>query len=435
MDFEQVCVVGLGYIGLPTSAVLASKDLRVSGVDTNALVVATINRGEIHIVEPDLAELVQNVVRTGHLTAMSTPVAASVYLITVPTPFDKDHQPDLSFVEQATFAIAPYLSAGNTIILESTSPVGTTNKIAEWLHAARPDLNIPGFAAVDESEQIYIAYCPERVLPGRILTELVHNDRVIGGLDAASATKAQQLYRIFCQGEIVLTDARTAEMTKLTENAFRDVSIAFANELANICDTLHINVWELIRLANHHPRVNILQPGPGVGGHCIAVDPWFIIDSAPEDSKLIRAAREVNDGRPGKVLAKIQAALVEKPKATIACLGLAFKANVDDLRESPAMSIVESLAKQVSNNILVVEPHIDALPAKLTVFPHVQLLNLTEASQRADILVVLVKHDAFSEMTFHQKANQKIIDVLGLVTVAEKPLNFISNNQAEAMVQ
>lgn len=414
MDFGRVCVMGLGYIGLPTAAMLASKGLQVSGVDIRPDVVDSINRGEIHIVEHDLDVLVRSVVQSGHLGAALVPSEADVFLIVVPTPFTEDHQPDLRYVEQATLAIAPHLLPGNTIILESTSPVGTTAKIAALLHQARPDLNIPGFAAAQEGEQLHIAYCPERVLPGKILTELINNDRIVGGIDQASAIKAQQLYKIFCVGEILLSDARTAEMTKLTENAFRDVNIAFANELANICDTLEINVWELIKLANHHPRVNILQPGPGVGGHCIAVDPWFIIDSAPEEARLIRTAREVNDARPDKVLAKILAVLKSRPDATIACLGLAFKADVDDLRESPAMAIVEKLAKQIKNKILVVEPYIKNLPKPLSPFEKIIHVTLEQGLHDAQVIVVLVGHKEFAAISTDLLQNKTLLDICGL---------------------
>ncbi len=413
MDFNKVCVIGLGYIGLPTAAMIASKGLSVTGVDINPGLISAISAGICPIGERDLAALVYSMVKSGLLTSSLVPCAADIYIIAVPTPFKENHQPDLSYVEAVTSTIAPFLTHGNLVILESTSPVGSTEKIATLLHSLRPDLVIPGFKAPNQSEQLYIAHCPERVLPGKILSELVKNDRIIGGLDEPSSLKAQQLYEIFCLGEIVLTDARAAEMAKLTENAFRDVNIAFANELANICDTLNIDVRELIKLANHHPRVAILQPGPGVGGHCIAVDPWFIIDSAPLDAKLIRTAREVNDGRPDKILAQIHQALTEKPGAIIACLGLAYKANVGDLRESPAVKIVEKLASAVTNTILVVEPYIEVLPDNLSRIPYVQLENFHEAYQKADIIVLLVGHDAFLGLSSLRCEEKIIVDAIG----------------------
>lgn len=414
MGFKRVCVLGLGYIGLPTAAMLASKGLAVSGVDIRPSVIDSLNRGQTHVAECGLDALVRSNVEVGRLSAALVPSAADVFLIAVPTPLKENHKPDLGCVEQASLTIAPYLVPGNTIILESTSPVGTTHRIAALLHQARPDLNIPGYETANAAEQLYIAHCPERVLPGQILSELVSNARIIGGLDQPSALKVQQLYQLFSQGDILLTDARTAEMAKLTENAFRDVNIAFANELANICDALDMDVWELIKLANHHPRVNILKPGPGVGGHCIAVDPWFIIDSAPHEAKLMRAARIVNDDRPYKVLAKVHEALIAKPHAIIACLGLSYKANVDDLRESPAVTIVEKLASQVTNKMLVVEPHINQLPDKLRLFTHLHFMNFEDACQQADLFVILVGHDEFLTLDTLASEEKTIIDTLGL---------------------
>jgi UDP-N-acetyl-D-mannosaminuronic acid dehydrogenase len=413
MLFQHVCVIGLGYIGLPTSSILATQGVKVTGVDISPSVVDTINSGNIHIVERDLDVLVRSAVHSGNLRATLTACEADAFILAVPTPFKDGHKPDLSYIEKATHAIAPYIKPGNLIILESTSPVGTTEKVAKWLYALRPDLVIPGFST-DLINQIFLTYCPERVLPGRILQELVSNDRVIGGIDAASAQKAKAFYGVFCQGKILLTDARTAEMVKLSENAFRDVNIAFANELANICDNLNINVWELIKLANHHPRVNILQPGPGVGGHCIAVDPWFSVDSAPSDAKLIRAAREVNDGRPEKILAQIHAALKHNPTATIACLGLSFKANIDDLRESPAVDIVVQLAQHVNNGILVVEPYIEALPEPLINFKNVNLVPFEEGLAKADILILLVNHAFFVKPDSSVLQNKTLLDYRGV---------------------
>jgi len=331
MTFGTIAVVGLGYIGLPTAAVFASRKRRVIGIDVNTHVVETINRGEVHIVEPDLDMLVHAAVTEGYLRATTVAEPADAFLIAVPTPFKANHEPDLSYIESASKAIAPVLEAGDLVILESTSPVGATERMAAWLAEARPDLTFPQTAG--EASDIRIAHCPERVLPGHVLSELVHNDRVIGGMTPRCSEVATSLYKIFVEGECVNTNARTAEMCKLTENSFRDVNIAFANELSMVCDKLDVDVWELIRLANRHPRVNILQPGPGVGGHCIAVDPWFIVSQAPEQSRLIRTAREVNDSKPAWVLAKVRSHIEDLIASTgktrssirIACLGLASR--------------------------------------------------------------------------------------------------------------
>ena len=344
--FETISIVGLGYIGLPTAAVFASRKIQVIGVDVNQHAVDTINRGEIHIVEPDLDMVVHAAVTEGYLRATTKPEPADAFLIAVPTPFKSgpsgDHEPDLAYIEAASKSIAPVLKKGDLVILESTSPVGATEQMAAWLAEARPDLTLP--ANPRRSADIRVAHCPERVLPGHVLRELVQNDRVIGGMTPKCSEAAARLYKTFVQGECVITNARTAEMCKLTENSFRDVNIAFANELSIICDKLDINVWELIKLANRHPRVNILQPGPGVGGHCIAVDPWFIVSAAPEEARLIRTAREVNDSKPEWVIEKVKLAVAEYLMAnpdktakdvTIACFGLAFKPDIDDLRESP----------------------------------------------------------------------------------------------------
>src|SRR5690606_5491125 len=339
MQFNTISMVGLGYIGLPTAAVFASRKIKVIGVDVNKKAVDTINRGEIHIVEPDLDMVVNAAVKEGYLRATTMPEPADAFLIAVPTPFSGDnHDPDLSCSEAAAKAIAPVLKKGNLVILESTSPVGATEQMAEWLAEARPDLSFPQDRG--ESSDIRIAHCPERVLPGHVLRELVQNDRIIGGMTPKCSEAACALYKSFVEGECVMTDARTAEMCKLTENSFRDVNIAFANELSIICDRLNINVWELIRLANRHPRVNILQPGPGVGGHCIAVDPWFIISKTPDEAKIIRTAREINDAKPKWVIDKVRAAVAkimqEAPAKTasditISCFGVSFKADIDDL--------------------------------------------------------------------------------------------------------
>lgn len=401
MKFETISVVGLGYIGLPTAAVFASRKLRVIGVDVNKLAVETINRGQIHIMEPDLDMVVHAGVVEGYLRATTTPEPADAFLIAVPTPFKDGHQPDLSYVESAARAIATVLKTGDLVILESTSPVGATEQMAEWLAQARPDLTFP--QTHGEAAEIRIAYCPERVLPGQVLRELVQNDRVIGGMTSKCSEAAASLYSIFVKGECVLTNARTAEMCKLTENSFRDVNIAFANELSIICDELGINVWELIKLANRHPRVNILQPGPGVGGHCIAVDPWFIVSRTPELAKLIRSARQVNDSKPDWVAQKVKLAVADYLQAnpnktakdvTIACYGLAFKPDIDDLRESPSCDIVNVISEMHAGLIQVVEPNIQNAPEYLR---KIQLVTI-DIAKRADIHVLLVDHTPFKKM-------------------------------------
>lgn len=404
-EFQTISIVGLGYIGLPTAAVFASHKVKVIGVDVNQHAVNTINRGEIHIVEPDLGMVVHSAVNEGYLRATTNPEPADAFLIAVPTPF-KDgptgpHHPDMDYIESASKSIASVLKKGDLVILESTSPVGATEQMAVWLAEARPDLSFP--QSHGELSDIRVAHCPERVLPGQVLRELVQNDRVIGGMTPKCSKAAARLYKTFVQGECVITNARTAEMCKLTENSFRDVNIAFANELSIICDKLDINVWELITLANRHPRVNILQPGPGVGGHCIAVDPWFIVSAAPEEAKLIRTAREVNDNKPKWVLEKVKLAVVDvlfkQPEKTakditIACYGLAFKPDIDDLRESPAVLIVNSIAAEHPGKVFVVEPNVVTLPN------FIQNAQLTEAefASSADIKVLLVDHKQFKEM-------------------------------------
>lgn len=403
---KTISIIGLGYIGLPTAAVFASRKVKVIGVDVNQHAVDTINKGQIHIVEPDLDMLVHAAVSEGYLRATTTPEAADAFLIAVPTPFKQGptgpHDPDLSYIEAAAKSIAPVLKKGDLVVLESTSPVGATEKMSDWLAAARPDLTFP--QTHSEASDIRVAHCPERVLPGRVLVELVQNDRVIGGMTPKCSEAATVLYKTFVQGECVITNARTAEMCKLTENSFRDVNIAFANELSIICDKLNINVWELIKLANRHPRVNILQPGPGVGGHCIAVDPWFIVSQTPDEARLIRTAREVNDSKPDWVIDKVKLAVADYLQAnpdktakdvTIACFGLAFKPDIDDLRESPALEIASALSRQHPGKMLVVEPYIDAIPHPLNA--HAQLVTAAEAKLSAQIALVLVGHKAFLE--------------------------------------
>ncbi|HEY8102243.1 MAG TPA: UDP-N-acetyl-D-mannosamine dehydrogenase [Burkholderiaceae bacterium] len=421
MNFESISIIGLGYIGLPTAAVFASFKKKVVGVDVSQTAVDTINRGEIHIIEPDLDMVVHAAVTSGYLRATTKPEPADAFLIAVPTPFKGNHEPDLSFIEAASKAIAPVLKKGDLVILESTSPVGTTEQIATWLNAVRPDLTFPHTHG--ESSDIRLAHCPERVLPGHVLRELVQNDRVIGGITPKCAAAAAALYKTFVEGECILTDARTAEMCKLTENSFRDVNIAFANELSIICDKLNISVWELIKLANRHPRVNILQPGPGVGGHCIAVDPWFIVSQSPGQARLIRTAREVNDGKPGWVLNKIKLAvadiLQENPNKTarditIACFGLSFKPDIDDLRESPAVVIAQEILACHPGSVIAVEPNIDRLPAKL--LGRLLLSSIEEALMQAHVVVLLVDHKLFKGISKHTMRSYKVVDTRGLWT-------------------
>lgn len=423
LSFETISIIGLGYIGLPTAAVFASRKIKVIGVDVNQLAVDTINRGEIHIVEPDLDMVVHAAVTEGYLRATTRPEPADAFLIAVPTPFKSgltgDHEPDLSYIESAARSIAPVLKKGDLVILESTSPVGATEQMAAWLAEARPDLSFP--QSKGEDSDIRVAHCPERVLPGHVLRELVHNDRVIGGMTPKCSESAARLYKIFVQGECVITNARTAEMCKLTENSFRDVNIAFANELSIICDKLGINVWELIKLANRHPRVNILQPGPGVGGHCIAVDPWFVVSAAPEEAKLIRTAREVNDSKPDWVMSKVKLAiadcLLQNPEKSaaeivIGCFGLSFKANIDDMRESPSLEITRELSKRHPGTTWAVEPNISALPENESF----ELVDVNKALSQADILLLLVDHRDFQAIPANRLSSKVVIDTRGIWT-------------------
>lgn len=411
MSIKTVSVIGLGYIGLPTAAVIASRGLNVIGVDVNQETVDTINNGDVHIVEPDLDIVVRSTVQAKKLLATTEAKPADAFMVAVPTPFKEGYKADLTYIKQAAKSISAVLERGNLVILESTSPVGATEKMAEWLAELRPDLSFPQDAGDDAD--IKIAHCPERVLPGHVLRELVENDRVIGGMSAACSVKAKELYETFVIGECLITNARTAEMAKLTENSFRDVNIAFANELSMICDQLEIDVWELIKLANRHPRVNILNPGPGVGGHCIAVDPWFIVSSAPERAKLIRQAREVNDSKPGYILKQIVDAAEQFKKPVIACLGIAFKADIDDLRESPALDITAMLAKHLDYKILVVEPNIDVLPAALHAC-NIELVSLEYALEKANTIAVLVDHKDFKQMSQEMVAKKVVIDSRGI---------------------
>jgi len=411
---QRICVMGLGYIGLPSASLLAANGYQVHGVDVNHAVVDALNSGDVLIYEPSLDVMVKSAVSSGRLTSAVEPAKADIFILAVPTPFHEGHLPNIKYVEAASRTIAPYLEAGNLVILESTSPVGTTEKVCAWIKEERQDLLVPGTAGNNGGEQLYVAYCPERVLPGRILMELVSNDRVVGGVDMASTAKAVAFYRSFVEGEVCATNARTAELVKLTENSFRDVNIAFANELSLICDELNINVWETIALANRHPRVNILQPGPGVGGHCIAVDPWFIVSSVPNTARLIRTAREVNDYKPQVVMDMVKTKLGSFTAPVLACLGLSFKANIDDLRESPALYIVETLARENVAQMLVVEPYVTELPASLQDRSNVQKRDLKDALDMADVILLLVDHNEFKQVDKSQLLGKVVVDTRGI---------------------
>lgn len=405
---KSICIIGLGYIGLPTATVLASRGYQVLGVDINPEILACIESGVAHIAEADLDMLLASALSSDRLKVANQPANADVYIIAVPTPLNNDKSPDLKSVEAAFDSIAPHIKAGNLVILESTCPVGTTEAMAQRLNSQRPDL----------CNQIHVAYCPERVLPGQILKELVENDRVVGGISPACTQKAIDFYQSFVKGECFPTDSKTAELCKLTENSFRDVNIAFANELSIICDQQGIDVWKLIKLANRHPRVNVLQPGCGVGGHCIAIDPWFIVNQSPDNTQLLQAARAVNDAKSQWVLQKIHEAVATYPEAhgtnlQIACLGITFKANVDDVRESPALEIVANLAEKYPNQVLVVEPNLKTLPTALQ-NKSVNHVSLHQASQEADLLVLLVDHNEFKKPTFKSKYDQLVLDFKGL---------------------
>ncbi len=409
---SRVAVVGLGYIGLPTATVLAAAGHDVVGVDLDRRKVDAINRAEVPFVEPDLEDALTRAVESGALTATTETPDADVYIIAVPTPFTADREPDLSYVLAAARAIAPRLRGDELVILESTSPPGATRQVADEILRERPDLSLDG---ADGGTVVHFAHCPERVLPGRIMVELVENDRIVGGLTETGTRRAVELYASFCRGELLETDALTAEMAKLTENAYRDVNIAFANELSLIADRLGIDVWHLIDLANHHPRVNILKPGPGVGGHCIAVDPWFIVSAAPELAGLIRTARTVNDGKPAFVVQQIVDAVEGITTPVVAALGLAFKANIDDLRESPAVEVVERVSAALPRaTVLAVEPHVDALPESLAGRPNVQHADLTKALEQADVVAVLVDHDVFKDADTSVLGDRPVVDTRGM---------------------
>ncbi len=407
----KVVVVGLGYIGLPTAAVIARTGAQVLGIDVSEHVVETVNSGKVHIEEVDLDGLVSGVVARGNLRAATLIEPADVFVIAVPTPFADDHAPNIGYVLRAATTIAAVLKAGDVVILESTSPVGTTEKVRDLLAQLRPDLKVPGKTA--ESPDIAIAYCPERVLPGRILVELIDNDRVIGGITPRCARKALQFYRRFVRGACVTTTSRAAEMTKLTENAFRDVNIAFANELSRVADTMEVDVWEVIRLANRHPRVNILSPGPGVGGHCIAVDPWFLVHADRANTPLIRTAREVNDAKIDYVVERAEAMVAAHPGMRVACLGLAFKANIDDFRESPALKVALALAARFGDRLDVVEPYTDTLPAAFD-GSGAKLTDIDTAIETCGIMIVLVDHDVFKSVPVDERADKIVYDTRGI---------------------
>ena len=412
-NIHTVAVIGLGYIGLPTAAIFATNGLNVIGVDVNQQTVNAVNDGRVPFVEPDLEIHVAGAVSQGRLKATTETPAADAYIVAVPTPFRGDRSADLSYIEAAARGIAPVLQGGELIILESTSPPGATRHLGECIVSLRPDLSLDG---ADGRPEILLAHCPERVLPGKVMIELVTNDRIVGGITRPGVRAREGPLFGVLPGRVLVTDDVTAEMAKLVENAYRDVNIAFANELSVISERLDINVWELIRLANHHPRVDILQPGPGVGGHCIAVDPWFIVAAAPAESRLIRTARTVNDDKPGWVLNQVRAAFAQVPQnAEIAVLGLAFKANIDDLRESPAVEIAQAIAESMpAVQINIAEPHIDRLPGPLQGRANVRLASLEEAVSRSSLVVVLVDHDSVRALPVEDLAGKLLVDTRGV---------------------
>ncbi|RXH09187.1 UDP-N-acetyl-D-mannosamine dehydrogenase [Bradyrhizobium guangzhouense] len=411
--WTNLSVVGLGYIGLPTAALFAQRGLSVTGVDVNKAVVDSVNKGRIHIVEPDLDGLVQKVVATGALKAVSTPEPSEAFIIAVPTPLGEHNKPDVSFVFDAAKSIAPFLKKDDLVIIESTCPVGTTKQVSGYLADLRPDLTFPHDHG--EDSDVLVAYSPERVLPGRILIELIHNDRSVGGLSRRSSEMAGSLYTQIVEGNVLLTSAEAAELVKLTENSFRDVNIAFANELALVCEELKLNCWEIIELANKHPRVSILQPGPGVGGHCIAVDPYFIIDAVPKATPLMQAARAVNEDRPLKVLEYVRNLVGQTQNPTIACLGLSFKPNIDDLRSSPAVKVVELLAKEKLGTLIASEPNVSELPQSLRDLG-VDFADALTAIDRASIVVLLVDHRQFDFIDPSALRDKRLVDTRGLWT-------------------
>jgi UDP-N-acetyl-D-mannosaminuronic acid dehydrogenase len=417
-EMSRVAVVGLGYIGLPTAACLAAAGMEVVGVDLDRSVVDRVNRGDAHFAEPGLAAAVSRAVAMARLSAQTDMPQADAYIIAVPTPFDAGHRPDLGHVTAAADRVAGALRGGEIIVLESTCPPGTTRRVGELIAARRPGLRVPGTSVPGTSDScpdVHIAHCPERVLPGRIMTEITANDRVIGGLTPECAERVSALYRTFCHGKLIRTGAESAEMAKLAENAYRDVNIAFANELSLICGRLGLDPWEVRRLANHHPRVGILRPGPGVGGHCIAVDPWFIIDAAPDLAPLMRTARAVNDQRPAGVAEQIVAATQRLRAPQIACLGLSFKADVEDMRNSPAAEIVHRVAVALPDTkILAVEPNAPALPPFLDGLPNVVLTDAGHAIREAGVIGLLVDHARFRQITRTDLSGKVVCDTRGM---------------------
>ena len=409
----KLTVIGLGYIGLPTAVVFAENGWEVTGVDVLPLVVDMINKGHLPFVEEGLEDALAKVVEDGSLTAQLTTPESDTYIVSVPTPFKDGHQADLSYIDAAADSIAPKLNGGELIVLESTSPPGTTEHMANRILSARPDLTKD---SSDPRPTVFFAHAPERVLPGRIMVEMVDNDRVIGGLTPEASEKARDVYATFCKGELNVADAATAELTKLVENSYRDVNIAFANELSLVAHELGVDVWELIDLANKHPRVNILQPGPGVGGHCIAVDPWFIVAADPDNTRLIRAAREVNDNKPSWVAAKVDAALADSPAgATVALLGLAFKPNIDDLRESPSLHLaLDLVTRRPDVEFLISEPNVEELPEGLREASNVKAAGAEQAIDEADVVVLLVDHDPFKDIEKERLSGKKVIDTRGV---------------------
>ena len=415
MPNPTVAFVGLGYIGLPTAVVMANSGVDVTGVDVNEANVDRINRGEVTIVEPGLEEELKQAIESGNFRATTSQVHADTYIIAVPTPFADNYDVDMKYIYSAAEAIAPQLKGDELVILESTSPPLTTKKMAKKILELRPDLVADGAENPEGKPVVYFAHCPERILPGKAMEELRTNDRIIGGQTEEATKRATAVYATFCKAELLPTDDVTAEMAKLTENSFRDVNIAFANELSLIADNLDINVWELINLANHHPRVNILQPGPGVGGHCIAVDPWFIVSADPENSKLIHTARKVNDGKPKWVIDKVKEAISETNASKVAVLGLAFKADIDDLRESPALSITVDIAEQLESiHFLVADPNVKELPKRLKGFENAELMNHEEAIAGADVILLLVDHKEFKALDKSVLNGKKLVDTKGL---------------------
>lgn len=417
-------MIGLGYIGLPTAAVLASHGFSVVGVDVNPETVDAVNAGRVPFVEPDLDVAVAGAVSRKWLRAQVTTPPADAFIIAVPTPFKADHEPDLTYVESAARAIAPVLNGAELIILESTSPPGTTQRIADVVAALRPDLEV-ALTEDHGADAVHFAHCPERVLPGRIMTEMIENDRIVGGLSEASTQRAAALYRTFCKGDVLITTAATAETAKLVENAYRDVNIALANEVARVAQILNIDPWELIALANHHPRVNILKPGPGVGGHCIAVDPWFLISAAPDDTPLMRQARKTNDSKPHSVVAEIEAAAAGVDSRSVTLMGLSYKADIDDLRESPSIAIAMQVAEALGDvEVRIVEPHISALPTGLAGMSNVTLVDASLISGEEGVLCVLVDHTVFRDISIASLSAARIIDTCGLWTtpLAQAPV-------------